>query len=80
MGNYPISSHFLARRAVFDVAFCRLVQSSQSDSSVADQHEVARVIAVDAGIFILHYMIEEAPMSPEHRQKWIDLLSKAEVY
>lgn len=52
----------------------------KNDSQEADQHEVARVVAVNDGIFVLHYMIEEAPMSPEHRQKWIDLLSKAEVY
>jgi hypothetical protein len=51
----------------------------KNDSWEADQHEVARVIAVEDGIFVLHYMIEEAPMSPEHRQKWIDLLLKAEV-
>ncbi len=49
------------------------------DELYGDQHEVARVIEADDGLFILHYAIMEAPMSDEHHKQWVDRLGKATV-
>lgn len=51
----------------------------KNDSIGSDQHELVRVMAGKDGAFAIHYVTEEAPMSAENRQKWIDLLMKAEV-
>lgn len=49
------------------------------DSVHEDQHEIARVIAVDDGLFVIHYVTEGAPMSAETYEMWLDLLKKARV-
>lgn len=51
----------------------------KNDSAEEDQHELVRVIKVEDGIFAIHYTMKKAPMAKKHRQKWIDLLLKAEV-
>ncbi|KRG13619.1 hypothetical protein ACA29_07970 [Lederbergia galactosidilytica] len=37
----------------------------KDDDLHGDQHEVARVIEVDDGLYVLHYAIMEAPMSDD---------------
>lgn len=51
----------------------------QNDSTFGSQHGLYRIIATENGIYSIHYAIKEAPTSQENRQKWIDLLLKAEV-
>lgn len=41
------------------------------------QHELQLVTKGSNGMYVLHYVIKEAPMDPERRAKWIDLLNKS---
>lgn len=41
------------------------------------QHELQLITKGSNGMYVLHYVIKEAPMDPQLRTKWIDLLNKS---
>ncbi|KTD65665.1 hypothetical protein [Legionella spiritensis] len=43
------------------------------------QHELQLITKGSDGIYVLHYVIKEAPMEKSNREKWIKLLKKSKV-
>lgn len=39
-----------------------------------DQHEIARIISGEYGIYVIHYVTKKMPISTKVRKKWIGLL------